>query len=207
MQQAFRNGVARGLFSNDAGNGGASAMHASAVVKHPADQGLSAMLGTFITTIIICSCTGFAILLTGAIETGKDGINLVQASFATTLGNVGNWLVLVAMILFGFTTLIADIFYGEASIRYLFKNNTEKVVQGYKVLAIIVVIFGSVLSLPLLWTLVDLCAAFLVFFNLIPLIGLFRCVKYVLTDYDAQLNKGSHSPEWDSSADILKITK
>ena len=131
IQQAFRNGVARGLFSNDAGNGGAVPMHASAVVKHPGDQGLSAMLGTFITTIIICSCTGFAILLTGAIDSGKDGINLVQAAFSSTLGMTGKWIVLVAMVLFGFTTLIADIFYGESSLRFLVKKNTEQVVKGY----------------------------------------------------------------------------
>ncbi|MCI8576307.1 MAG: alanine:cation symporter family protein [Lachnospiraceae bacterium] len=196
MQQAFRNGVARGLFSNDAGNGGASAMHASAVVKHPGDQGLAAMLGTFITTILICSCTGFSILLTGAVSSGKDGINLVQAAFAATLGNAGNWIVLIAMILFGFTTLIADIFYGEASIRYLFKNDTERVVMGYKILAVVIVVMGSVLSLPLLWTLVDLCAAFLVFFNLVPLIALFSHVKHVLKDYDTQLRDGNKEPEW-----------
>ena len=207
VQQAFRNGVARGLFSNDAGNGASSAMHASAVVKHPADQGLSAMLGTFITTIIICSCTGFAILLTGATGSGKDGINLVQAAFASTLGNAGNWIVLAAMILFGFTTLIADVFYGEASIRYLFKKNTDQIVLGYKVLAIIIVVIGSVLSLPLLWTLVDLCAAFLVFFNLVPLYGLFGCVRNVLKNYDKQLSEGKSSPDWNEDADGAEMLK
>jgi len=207
VQQAFRNGVARGLFSNDAGNGGAAAMHASAVVRHPGDQGLAAMLGTFITTILICSCTGFSILLTGVIGTGRAGINLVQAAFASTLGNIGNWIVLLAMILFGFTTLIADIFYGEASIRYLFKRNTDRVVVVYKILALVVVVMGSVLSLPLLWTFVDLCGAFLVFFNLIPLIGLFDCVKYIMKDYDKQLAVEEKEPEWDDSVDILKAVK
>ena len=85
IKEAVRNGVARGLFSNDAGNGTAAAMHASAHVKHPANQGFSAMFGTFMTTIIICSCTGFAILLTGALESGQDGVNLVQAAFSSML--------------------------------------------------------------------------------------------------------------------------
>ena len=196
MQQAFRNGVARGLFSNDAGNGGAAAMHASAVVRHPADQGLSAMLGTFITTIIICSCTGFAILLTGAVETGKDGINLVQAAFASTIGTAGNWLILLAMVLFGFTTLIADIFYGEASLRFLIKGDAEKAVKGYKIIVLIVVAMGSVLSLPLLWTLVDLAAACLVFLNIIPLLGLFKYVKGMMTDYESQMKAGNANPVW-----------
>lgn len=196
MQQAFRNGVARGLFSNDAGNGGAAAMHASAVVRHPADQGLSAMLGTFITTIIICSCTGFAILLTGAVESGKDGINLVQAAFASTIGTAGNWLILLAMVLFGFTTLIADIFYGEASLRFLIKGDAEKAVKGYKIIVLIVVAMGSVLSLPLLWTLVDLAAACLVFLNIIPLLGLFKYVKGMMTDYESQMKAGNANPVW-----------
>ncbi len=204
VQQAFRNGVARGLFSNDAGNGAAASMHASAVVKHPGDQGLSAMLGTFITTIIICSCTGFAILLTGAVNSGKDGINLVQAAFSSTLGITGKWIVLIAMVLFGFTTLIADVFYGETSLRFLVKKNTDQVVKGYKVLAILVVILGSVLSLPLLWTFVDLCAAFLVFFNLIPLVGLFKYVKYVMNDYDKQLEE-KKEPQWGSTEEVIKL--
>lgn len=207
VQSAFRNGVARGLFSNDAGNGGASAMHASAVVSHPANQGLSAMLGTFITTIIICSCTGFSILLTGAVSTGKDGINLVQAAFSSTLGAVGNWVVLAAMILFGFTTLIADVYYGEASLRYLCRRNTEEIVKVYKLLSIIAVVMGSVLSLSTLWTLVDLCAAFLVFFNIVPLIRLFRCVRYVIKDYDEQLKMGNPSPEWNESGNILEVSR
>ncbi len=204
VQQAFRNGVARGLFSNDAGNGGAAALNATAVVKHPANQGLSAMLGTFITTIIICSCTGFSILLTGAMYSGKDGINLIQEAFSSTLGMAGKWIVLAAMILFGFTSLIADVFYGEAGIRFFVKKNTEQVVKGYKIIAIFVVVLGSVLSLPLLWTFVDLCAAFLVFFNLIPLVGLFKYVKYVMNDYDKQLEE-KKDPQWGNTEEVIKL--
>lgn len=105
------------------------------------------------------------------------------------------------------STLIADVFYGEAGIRYLFKENTDKVVLGYKILAIIVAIIGLVLSLPLLWTLVDLCAAFLVFFNLVPLIGLFRCVEYIMKDYDNKLANGQKEPTWDAQTDILEVSK
>jgi alanine or glycine:cation symporter, AGCS family len=203
VQQAFRNGVARGLFSNDAGNGGAASMHATAVVKHPADQGLSAMLGTFITTIMICSCTGFAILLTGVIDTGKTGISLVQEAFGTTLGTPGKWIVLAAMFLFGFTTLIADVFYGEVGMRYLFKKDTEKIVKIYKAVAIVVVFIGSLVSLPTLWTFVDLCVAFLVFFNVIAMIGLFRYVKYTLNDYEKQLAENK-TPQWEGNESVIK---
>ena len=169
-----------------------------AVVRHPADQGLAAMLGTFITTIMICSCTGFAILLTGAMDSGKTGIGLVQTAFASTLGMAGKWIVLAAMFLFGFTTLIADVFYGEASLRFLCRDNTESVVRIYKIAAIIMVFIGSLVSLPTLWTFVDLCAAFLVIFNLFPLIGLFRYVRYTIKDYDRQLSE-HRTPEWEGN--------
>lgn len=207
VQQAFRQGVARGLFSNDAGNGAAASMNASAVVRHPANQGMSAMLGTFITTIVICTCTGLAILLTGAMDSGKDGINLVQMAFGSTLGEVGKWIVLIAMILFGFTTLIADVFFGEASIRYLVKKNTEQCVLAYKIVALLVVVIGAVLALPTLWTFVDLCGALMILLNAIPLFKLFRCVRYVLRDYEKQLASGAKEPSWDRSTDILKVSK
>ena len=207
VMQAFRQGVARGLFSNDAGNGAAAGINASAVVKHPVNQGMSAMLGTFITTIIICTCTGFAILLTGSLESGKDGINLVQTVFGSTLGEFGKWVVLIAMILFGFTTLIADIFVGEASIRYLIKKHTDRYVLIYKIAALIVATIGSVLALPTLWSFVDLCGALMILINVIPLLALFRCVKYVLRDYEGQLAKGVKEPVWDEKPDVLEVSQ
>lgn len=207
VMQAFRQGVARGLFSNDAGNGAAASINASAIVKHPANQGMSAMLGTFITTIIICTCTGFAILLTGSLESGKDGINLVQTAFGSTLGEFGKWVVLIAMILFGFTTLIADVFFGEAALRYLVKRHTDRYVLVYKIAALVVVTIGSVLALPTLWSFVDLCGALMILINAIPLLALFRCVKYVLRDYEAQLAGGISEPVWDEKTDILAVSK
>ena len=205
IKEAVRNGVARGLFSNDAGNGGTAAMHAAAKVKHPANQGFSAMFGTFLTTIIICSCTGFAILLTGAMDSGQDGVNLVQTAFFSLLGTVGNYFVLIITFLFCFTTLIADLFYGEVGIRYLFKRCGDKVnraVKIFQVVALIVVTIGAGLSLPTLWNLVDFCAAFLVFFNVYALLRMRKYVKYILDDYLAQFNSGKQEPTWDDTVDI-----
>lgn len=202
IKEAIRNGVARGLFSNDAGNGAASGFHATAQVKHPATQGFSAMLGTFITTIIICSCTGFAILLTGATDTGTDGIVLVQEAFGIAIGPLGKWIVMLAMFLFGFTTMVADIFYGEVGVRFLFKNNVSKMVTVYKVAAIIMVAIGSILSLPALWQIVDLFVGVLVIVNIIPLLGLFKYVKYVLADYTKQMKTGIAEPVWDGKVDL-----
>ena len=109
------------------------------------------------TTIIICSCTGFAILLTGALDSGQDGVNLVQAAFSSIMGTAGSWFVLLVTFLFCFTTLIADLFYGEVGIRYLFKsfgNSADKAVKVFQVIALILVTIGAALPLPNLWDLV-----------------------------------------------------
>lgn len=185
-------------------------MHASAHVKHPANQGFSAMFGTFMTTIIICSCTGFAILLTGALESGQDGVNLVQAAFSSMLGQVGSYFVLLVTFLFCFTTLIADLFYGEVGVRYLFKgsaNGADKAVKVFQVIALILVTIGAALPLPVLWDLVDFCVAFLVFFNVYALLRLRKYVKYVLDDYLMQFNSGKSEPVWDESVDITEKCK
>lgn len=117
IREAFRYGVARGLFSNDAGNGTAPGMHATAIVKHPVNQGFAAMLGTFFTTIVVCSCTAFCILLTGSYESGETGITLTQLTFYNAVGGWGKYVVFFAMFTFGFTSLLADIYYGEVNIQ------------------------------------------------------------------------------------------
>ena len=205
IKEAVRNGVARGLFSNDAGNGCAAAMHASAKVQHPANQGFSAMFGTFLTTIVICTCTGFAILLTGGISTGQDGVNLVQFAFSDMLGKFGSYFVVLITFLFCFTTLIADMFYGEVGIRYLFKENASvnSKVRIYQVIVLILVLVGAVLPLPVLWDLVDFGVAFLVFFNVYALFRMRKYVQYVLNDYLRQIGEGKQ-PVWDDTVDIKK---
>ena len=205
IKEAVRNGVARGLFSNDAGNGAAATMHASAIVKHPANQGFSAMFGTFLTTIIICSCSGFSILLTGALDSGKTGINLVQDAFHNILGSAGNYFVMVITFLFCFTTLIADLFYGEVGIRYLFKQNTSKIniaVKIFQIIALLLVAIGAVLPLPVIWDLVDFSVAFLVFFNVFALLRMIKYVKYIFNDYILQFRSGKKEPTWDESINI-----
>ena len=205
IKEAVRNGVARGLFSNDAGNGAAATMHASAIVKHPANQGFSAMFGTFLTTIIICSCSGFSILLTGALDSGKTGINLVQDAFHNILGSAGNYFVMVITFLFCFTTLIADLFYGEVGIRYLFKQNTSKIniaVKIFQIIALLLVAVGAVLPLPVIWDLVDFSVAFLVFFNVFALLRMIKYVKYIFNDYILQFRSGKKEPTWDESINI-----
>ncbi|WP_042476411.1 alanine/glycine:cation symporter family protein [Bacillus ndiopicus] len=205
VMEAFRHGIARGLFSNDAGNGVAGTMHAAADVKHPVEQSFLAMLGTFITTCIICSCTAFALLMTDVLGTGLTGINLLQEAFFVALGSAGKWVVFAAMFLFGFTTLLADIFYGETNIRYVFKKNAMPVIWFYRIVAAIVLILSSVIPLTTIWATVDFMLAIIVFINVFALFGLFKYVRYAYKNYMHQLNSGVEEPEWNKELDVTKI--
>ncbi|MCY6482989.1 sodium:alanine symporter family protein [Clostridium aestuarii] len=205
VMQAFRNGTARGLFSNDAGNGTAGTMHASADVKHPVEQALLAMMGTFITTIIICSCTAFAIILTGVLSTDKVGIHLLQESFGVAMGPLGKWIVFGAMFMFGFTTLLADLFYGETNIRYIFKEKSKTPIWIYRIVTAIILGISCVAPLAVIWGLIDIIVALIVFVNLIALFKLFKYVHYTFNDYVNQLKQGKEEPEWDKNTDITKL--
>lgn len=205
VMQAFRNGTARGLFSNDAGNGTAGTMHASADVKHPVEQALLAMMGTFITTIIICSCTAFAIILTGVLSTDKEGIHLLQESFGVAMGPVGKWIVFGAMFMFGFTTLLADVFYGETNIMYIFKEKSKTPIWIYRIVTAIVLGISCVAPLAMIWGLIDIMVALIVFVNLIALFKLFKYVRYTFNDYVNQLKQGIEEPEWDKDIDIINL--
>ncbi len=205
IKEAFRNGVARGLFSNDAGNGAAAGMHASAQVKHPAAQGFCAMLGTFLTTIIICSCTAFAILLTGVANTGYDGINLVQAAFSSAIGVAGNWIVMIAMVMFGFTTLLADVYYGEVNIKFAFGEQRAILIWLFRIFAIALIVLSTIIPLNVLWNLVDFMSALIVFANVVALWKMQKYVRYVFNDYVKQSKEGVAEPEWNYDSDITKI--
>lgn len=196
VMEAFRNGVARGLFSNDAGNGIAGIMHSSADVDHPAEQGFLGMFGTFVTTCIICSLTAFAILLTGVLGNGSDGINLVQDAFSAQIGLIGRWVVALAMAFFGFTTLIADLFYGESNIIHIFKGKHKIPLWIYRIIAGIMFIVSTKMSLEIVWGLIDVFVGILVFINVITLMFLFKSVKVVIDDYESQKKQGK-TPVWD----------
>lgn len=203
MQEAFRYGVARGLFSNDAGAGTTPSMHATANVKHPVNQGFSGMLGVFITTIIVCSSTAFCILLSADITGGAVGITLTQQAFAGAFGTWGDWIVAGAMLLFGYTTLLSNIYYGEINIGWLC-NNRKSVVQGYRLFACVLVFLGSVVPVVSLWEVADLCGALMVLFNVIALFALAKYVRYVLSDYTTKRRQGVPAL-WDYDMDIVEV--
>ena len=202
VQEAFRYGVARGLFSNDAGAGTTPSMHAAANVKHPVNQGLSGMLGVFVTTIIVCSCTAFCIMLSGALNGQLTGIQLTQAAFSASFGDLGYWLVAAAMFLFGYTTLLANMYYGEVNTRYLFPDK-KHAVTAYRIFALCLILFGSIVPVVSMWEFADLFGALMVLFNVIALFRLSKYVAFALRDYQEQ-KKVTDTPMWNYDDDIVE---
>nr|WP_316628637.1 alanine:cation symporter family protein [uncultured Brevundimonas sp.] len=116
---AIRFGVARGIFSNEAGLGSAPIAHAAATTKNPVRQGMIAMLGTFIDTIIVCTITGLAIISSGVWTSGETGAALTSAAFEASIPGIGGYLVTIALAIFAFTTVLGWSFYGEKCVEYL----------------------------------------------------------------------------------------
>ncbi|TDB62196.1 alanine/glycine:cation symporter family protein [Photorhabdus khanii] len=173
---AIRFGVARGIFSNEAGLGSAPIAHATAKTQNPVRQGLIAMLGTFIDTIIVCSITGFTIVITGGWLTGQTGATLTAASFSAAIPG-GNYIVAGALIIFAFTTILGWSFYGEKCIQYLFG---QKAITPFRVVWIIALMVGATQSLDFVWLLADTLNAMMAIPNLIA-IALLSPIVYRLT--------------------------
>lgn len=179
VQKAMRYGVARGLFSNEAGMGSTPHAHATANVKNPSEQGMIAIVGVFIDTFIILTLTALVILTTGAIESGKTGSELAQYAFVQGFGNFGNGFIAICMFFFAFTTIIGWYYFGEVNFRYLFKG---KAIKLYSLLAVICVGFGSVLSGGLVWNMADMFNGFMVIPNIIALAFAGKLVKETMLE-------------------------
>ncbi len=174
---ALRFGVARGVFSNEAGLGSAPIAHAAAQTHSPVRQGLVAMLGTFLDTLVICTITGLVIVSSGAWTGGESGAALTSQAFATALPSFGNYLVAIALAIFAFTTIIGWSFYGERCVEFLFGT---KAVAPYRVAWIIAIPLGATLSLDFVWLVADTLNAMMAIPNLIAL-ALLSPVVFKLT--------------------------
>ena len=183
MKEAIRYGVARGLFSNEAGMGSTPHAHAVAKVNHPAEQGLAAIMGVFIDTFIVLNMTAFVIFVTGVLDGKTSGIALTQNAFTVGLGSFGMPFVAVCMLFFAFSTIIGWYFFGEQNIKYLFGR---KRLTPYRLIVVAFVIAGSVLKLDLVWELSDFFNGIMVFPNLIALIGLAKLVSKALDEMDEE---------------------
>ena len=170
VQKAMRYGVARGLFSNEAGMGSTPHAHALAKVKDPCQQGFVAMIGVFIDTFVILTLTALVILTTGVLgQQGVTGVALTQAAFVSAFGHFGNIFVAVCMFFFAFSTIIGWYFFGEVNVKYLFG---QKAVKIYTLLVVALIVLGSCLKVDLVWELTDLFNGLMVIPNLIGLLAL-----------------------------------
>ncbi|MCR5140661.1 MAG: alanine:cation symporter family protein, partial [Bacteroidaceae bacterium] len=189
-------GIKRGLFSNEAGEGSAPNVAATAAVSHPVRQGLIQSLGVFTDTLLVCSCTAFIVLLSGLYtDPSLNGIALTQASLQAEVGAAGPVFVAVAILLFAFSSIIGNYYYGEANIRFLTAN--RRVLTVYRLLSGgAMVMFGALATLDVVWNLGDLFMALLTICNLVAIARLGKYAFRLLDDYREQKRRGVKNPRF-----------
>lgn len=189
VRKAMRLGIQRGLFSNEAGMGSTPHAHAVADVPHPVNQGLVAMAGVVVDTLIICTLTALIILLPGAhiasMELGLEGAAVTQKGFELAFGHAGTIFLSVSLLFFAFTTIIGWYYFGEANIVYLIG---EKALTPFRILVALAVVAGTMLSVPVVWELSDFFNALMVLPNVIGVLILSNVVVKKKKEFD-QLNK------------------
>lgn len=197
------NGIKRGLFSNEAGEGSAPNVAATASVSHPVKQGLIQALGVFTDTLLVCSCTAFIILISGLYTHPElNGIALTQSALQSEIGSSGPIFIAIAIFLFAFSSIIGNYYYGEANIRFLFgrkeENNNGKLKSILFIYRLcsggVLVMFGALASLEIVWNLGDLCMALLTACNLIAILVLGKYAFKLLNDYQQQKKNGIKDP-------------
>ena len=185
---AVVNGIKRGLFSNEAGMGSSPNAAAAAHSTHPVNQGLMGMLGVFLDTIVVCTATAAIILMSGMLDSGLTGIELTQAALSSQVGSWGGHLVALAILLFAFTSIIANYYYGESNLRFI--NDSKGILIAYRVAVLAMVMWGSVSSLPTVWNFADVSMGVMALINMVAICTLSSIVIQVLKDYDEQLDNG-----------------
>lgn len=196
---AMREGVRRGLFSNEAGEGSAPNVAATATVSHPVKQGLIQALGVFTDTLIVCSCTAFIILLSGLYDNGTlEGITLTQSALETQVGSSGKIYVAIAIFFFAFSSIIGNYYYGESNIVFLTKK--KWVLTIYRLLSGgFMVILGALASLKIVWNMGEVFMALITLCNLLAILILGKYAFALLKDYKSQRRQGIKSPEFKRS--------
>ena len=184
---ALRFGVARGIFSNEAGLGSAPIAHAAAKTNQPVQQGMIAMLGTFIDTLVVCTMTGLVIVIMDVLPTGVSGASLTSMAFGNALPG-GEYVVTLGLCLFAFTTMIGWSFYGERCVVFLVGTRG---VMPFRVLWVLAIPVGTVVELEMVWLIADTLNAFMAIPNLIALILLGPLVFKLSRDYFSNREGGS----------------
>ena len=203
---AMRNGIARGVFSNESGLGSAPIVAAAAKTKWPAEQGLISMTGTFIDTIIICTLTGLTIVVSGEWLNGLNGAALTNAAFTDAFPVFGGYMLMIGLVLFAFTTILGWNYYGERCVIYL--AGTRGVLP-YRIIFICLVASGAFLKLEAIWVLADIVNGLMAIPNLIALLALSGVVVRETAKYFDHLETGKDYEEYedlDPSKDIKAET-
>lgn len=169
LAQTIRMGVARGVFSNEAGLGSAPIAHGAAKTEEPVREGLVAMLGPFIDTIVICTMTALVIVLTGAYETGLSGADLTAKAFNIGMPVKGGYVVAFGIVIFAFSTAVSWSYYGDRAVEYLFG---PKMILPYRTFYCLLLPVGAVFEMNLVWTISDIFNALMAWPNLVALICL-----------------------------------
>ena len=195
---AMSNGIKRGLFSNEAGEGSAPNVAATALVSHPVKQGLIQSLGVFTDTLLVCSCTAFIILLSGLYGSGYEGITLTQNALESQIGSVAYIFLAIAILFFAFSSIVGNYYYGEANILFLTRN--KWVLFVFRILSGgVMVMLGALASLNVVWSFGEICMAILTLCNLIAILLLGKYAFRLLADYRSQKRKGIKSPTFKKS--------
>lgn len=181
VKQVVRYGVARGLFSNEAGMGSTPHAHAVAKVDYPSQQGFVAIVGVIIDTVIICTLTALVIIMTGAFTSGETGPLLTQLAFTKAFGKYGNPFIAISLLFFAFSTIIGWYFFGEANIKYLFGKNG---IVFYRILVLIFIVLGATMEVKLVWDMADTFNGLMVLPNIIALFALSPKVFESLRTYE-----------------------
>ena len=176
---AIRFGVARGVFSNEAGLGSAPIAHAAAQTNDPVRQGMIGMLGTFIDTLIVCTMTALVILMTGAWTSGETGASLSTLAYGQGITG-GNYIITLGLVVFAFTTLLGWSYYGERCAEYIFG---ARVITPYRILWVIAILTGALIKLELVWLLADVMNGFMAIPNLIALALLSPVIFKITQEY------------------------
>jgi|TARA_B100000929_G_scaffold44516_1_gene31633 AGCS family alanine or glycine:cation symporter len=182
VAQAIRMGVARGIFSNEAGLGSAPIAHGAAKTEEPVREGLVAMLGPFIDTLVICTMTALVIIVTGAytVEGGLSGSDLTAKAFSMGISSIGGYIVAIGIIFFAFSTIVSWSYYGDRSISYLIG---KKAVLPYRIIYCLIIPVGATTKLSTVWTISDIFNAFMAFPNLVGLLLLSPVVVKATKEY------------------------
>jgi AGCS family alanine or glycine:cation symporter len=195
VSMAMMMGIKRGLFSNEAGMGSAPNAAAASDVKHPVNQGLVQMLGVFVDTFVVCSCTAIIILSSGLYhDAGFAGVQLTQMALVNQIGSWGDDFLAIILFMFAYSSIIGNYAYAESNMQFI--NNNRKVMFVFRLLVLFMVYFGAITSVPLVWSMADLSMGLMATINLFAILLLTPFALMLLKDYTSQLKQGIKEPEF-----------